>query len=149
VSPEDLINQLSGPLSLPRRIATVVALLGGLTVAAVVGLLWATEPGLPPRTQLAFGVLVAGGLAWVAYGVWALTRRTPLFALDRVIAAWLALVVTGLLTTTVAVITILRQHTEPVAFGAIAVLFVGAIINLVRAQARRTALLRRKRELGG
>ena len=87
MNPEDVINQLSTRLSLPRRIATAVALLGGLAVAAVVGLLWATEPGLPPRTQLAFGALIAGGLAWACYGVWALTRRTPLFALDRLIAA--------------------------------------------------------------
>jgi hypothetical protein len=78
-----------------------------------------------------------------------LARRTPLFTLDWLIAAWLALVMSGLLATTVAVITILRQHTQPVAFGAVAVLLVAAIVNLVRARTRRAALLRRKRKLGG
>jgi membrane protein YdbS with pleckstrin-like domain len=70
MNPEDMINQISGRLSLRRRVATVVALLGGLAVAAVVGLLWVTEPGLPPRTQVAFGAIVVAGLAWVTYGVW-------------------------------------------------------------------------------
>jgi len=149
MNPEDMINQISGRLSLRRRVATVVALLGGLAVAAVVGLLWATEPGLPPRTQVAFGAIVVGGLAWAAYGVWVLSRRTPLFALDRVIAAWLALTATGLSAVPVAVVTILRHRTEPVAFVTDAALLVLATINLVRARAHRAALLRRKRELGG
>src|SRR6266511_2750529 len=73
----------------------------------------------------------------------------PLFALDRVIAAWLALTATGLLAVPVAVVTILRHRTEPVAFVTVAALLVLATINLVRARAHRAALLRRKRELGG
>lgn len=149
MNPEDMINQLSGRLSLRRRLATIVALLGGLAMAAVVGLLWATEPGLPPRTRVAFGAIVVVGLAWAAYGVWALTRRTPLFALDRVIAAWLALGATGLLAVPVLIISILRHRMEPVAFVTVAVLLVLATVNLARARARRAALLRRKRELGG
>jgi hypothetical protein len=149
MNPEDMINQLSGRLSLRRRLATIVALLGGLAMAAVVGLLWATEPGLPPRTRVAFGAIVVVGLAWAAYGVWALTRRTPLFALDRVIAAWLALGATGLLAVPVLIISILRHRMEPVVFVTVAVLLVLATVNLARARARRAALLRRKRELGG
>jgi len=149
VKADDVINHLSARLSLPRRIATIMALLGGAAVAIVVGLLWATEPALPARTHLAFGGVVAGGVAWAAYGTWALTRRTPLFARDRVIAAWLALAMTGLLASTVAVVTVARQRATPVAVGVVAVLLVAAIVNLVRARARRAALLRRKRELGG
>lgn len=146
---EDMISQLSGRLSLRRRIATVVALLGGLAMAFVVSLLWATEPGLPPGTQLAFGAIVVVGLAWVAYGVWVLSRRLPLFALDRVVAGWLALAASGLLAVPVAVVTVLRQRTEPVALAAVAVLLVLAGLNLARARTHRAALLRRKRELGG
>jgi hypothetical protein len=149
VNPEQMINQLSGRLSLRRRVAIVVAMLGGLTVASVVGLLWATEPALPGRTRVAFGALVVVGLAWAGYGVWVLTRRTPLYALDRVIAAWLALTATSLLAGTVAVVAILRHRAEPVAAGTALGLLVVAVANLVRARARRAALLRRKRELGG
>jgi hypothetical protein len=146
---EDMISQLSGRLSLRRRVATVVALLGGLAMAFVVSLLWATEPGLPPGTQLAFGAIVVVGLAWVVYGVWVLSRRMPLFALDRVVAGWLALAASGLLAVPVAVVTVLRHRTAPVALAAVAVLVILAGVNLVRAQAHRAALLRRKRELGG
>jgi hypothetical protein len=149
VNPEQMINQLSGRLSLRRRVAIVVAMLGGLAVAIVVGLLWATEPALPGRTRVAFGALVVVGLAWAGYGVWVLTRRTPLYALDRVIAAWLALTATSLLAGTVAVVAILRHRAEPVAAGTALGLLVVAVANLVRARARRAALLRRKRELGG
>lgn len=146
---EELIDRLSGPLSLRRRIVTVVAALGGLVMAVLVGLLWATEPDLPPRTQVAFGAIVVVGLAWVAYGGWALTRRTPLFALDRVIAAWLALAACGLLAVPVAVVTTVRDRMEPVAVAVVAGLLVLAGANLGRARARRAALLRRKRELHG
>jgi hypothetical protein len=88
---EDMFERLAGRLSLRRRIATVAAMLGGLAVAIVVGLLWVTEPNLPARTQVAFGAIVALGLAWVGFGVWVLNRRLPLFALDRVVAAWMGL----------------------------------------------------------
>jgi hypothetical protein len=146
---DDVLNHLSPRLSLPRRIATVLALLGGLAVATVVGLLWITEPALPPRTHLAFGCLVAGGLAWATYGTWALTRRTPLFARDRVIAAWLALAMTGLMASTVAAVTVAHRRGTSLAVAVEAVLLIAAVVNLVRARARRAALLRRRRELGG
>lgn len=149
MSPEEMIGQISGRLSLRRRVATVVALLGGLAVAAVAALLWVTEPDLPARTEVAFGGMVVGGLAWATYGVWVLSRRTPLFALDRVIAAWLALAVTALFSVPVALVTTMRDRAEPVGFVVIAALLAVTTVNLVRARAHRAALLRRKRELGG
>jgi hypothetical protein len=39
--------------------------------------------------------LVLIGLGWEGYGAGALTRPTPLFALDRMIAAWLAVAATS------------------------------------------------------
>src|SRR5688500_1004535 len=77
-------------LTLPRRIGYAAAGLGGLAGATMIGTLWATEPTpLPARTQFAFAGLMAIGLAWAAFAAWALARR-PLFAVDRVIAATLA-----------------------------------------------------------
>ncbi|MEW1847996.1 hypothetical protein AB0392_59415 [Nonomuraea angiospora] len=53
---------------------------------------WWSEPGpLPGRTHLAFGMLTVFCLAWAGYGGRLVTRRVPLFAADRVIAAWLGL----------------------------------------------------------
>jgi hypothetical protein len=149
MKPEDMISRLSGPVSLRRRILSTIAMLGGLTGAAVIGLLWATEPGLPLRTQAAFGLLVVIGLCWAAYGSWVLTRKTPLFALDRVVAAWLALAATGLLTIMTAVITTMRHHAEPALFAIVALLLVLSTVNLARSRAHRAKLLRRKQELGG
>jgi len=149
MNPEDMISKMSGHTSRFRRIANVVALLAGLTEAAFVSLLWATEPGLPPRTKLAFAAFIVIGLAWAAYGAWALTRRTPMFALDRVIAAWIAVGAIGLLTVTTILVTTLRHRVEPALFITVALLSTLALINLGKARARRSALVRRKRELGG
>jgi len=146
---DDITAKLSAPMSLRRRLATVIALLGGLSATGLVGLLWLTEPGLPPRTQVAFGVLMLIGLGWAVYGSWALTRRTPLFALDRVIAGWLALVAASFLTLFTAVVTAVRDRTEPALYAITAGLIALALINLVRVRKHRAALLRRKQELGG
>lgn len=146
---DELISRLSGPLSLRRRVLTVVALLGGLLGAALVGLLWLTEPALPVRTQLAFGALVLMGLGWGGYGVWVLTRRTPLFALDRVIAGWLGLAATVLLAALTGLVAVTRGGVGAAAYAVVVVLVLVAVGNLVRARVLRAALLRRKRQLGG
>jgi hypothetical protein len=146
---DDMIGRLSGPLSPGRRLAAVVALLGGLGGALVAGTLWATEPGLPDATRAAFAVMVAIGLGWCGWAGWVLTRRAPLFARDRVIAGWLGLTASALLAAFVAAVAISRDRWEPAAIAMAATLLVVAVVNLVRARAHRAALLRRKRELGG
>ncbi|WP_433220603.1 hypothetical protein ACQP00_18290 [Dactylosporangium sp. CS-047395] len=144
MTPDDMLARLSGRLSLARRLAVVGVLLAGGAVSLLVGLLWATEPGMPVRTQVAFAGIVAMGLAWVAYATWVLTRRRPLFALDRVVAAWLGLAATVATAVPVALIA-----ATPLAFAVGGLLLAGALVNLWRASVRRTALLRRKRQLGG
>jgi O-antigen/teichoic acid export membrane protein len=145
---DDMIGRLSGPLSLRSRIGAVVALLAGLVGAVGVGLLWATEPALPGRTHLGFGVLVALCLSWAAYGAWTVTRRTPLFALDRVIAGWLAVTATGLLTAAAIAIAVVRGTWVGLAGVAVAAaLATAAVVILMRARGRRAELLRRRREL--
>ncbi|MFI5845474.1 hypothetical protein ACIA8K_37800 [Catenuloplanes sp. NPDC051500] len=146
---DDMIGRLSGTLSPGRRLAAVVALLGGLGGALVAGTLWATEPGLPGATRAAFAVMVAVGLGWCGWASWVLTRRAPLFARDRVIAGWLGLTASALLAAFVAAVAISRDTWEPAAIAMSVTLLVVAVVNLVRARAHRAALLRRKRELGG
>ncbi|MEZ0072966.1 hypothetical protein [Planotetraspora sp. GP83] len=88
-------------------------------------------------------------LAWAGYGGWAITRRAPLFALDRVIAAWLALAAS--VVTTVFTVTVAVQRgsgvTLAVALAAGAAFVAVAVLLAVRAHFRRAALLRRTREL--
>lgn len=136
-------------LSLPRRVGHLVAGLGGLTTAAIVGLLWATEPGvLPVRTRLAFAAVIGIGLTWTGFAGWALARR-PLFALDRVIAAWLAVTFSTLFALGMMTIAVSRAGTAVVlACGGVgATLTVAAGTMLARARAHRRTLLARRDEL--
>ncbi|RKR90754.1 hypothetical protein BDK92_5135 [Micromonospora pisi] len=153
MTPEDLLKRLDAPLSLRRRVGYVTLALAGLAGSGLVGLLWATEPGLPPRTEVAFAVLVAIGLCWAAFGGWAVTRRTPLFARDRVVAGWLGLGAWLLFTVGALVITTARHQLEPsllVVVLALGVLALGvlAVVNLRTARRARSALLARKERLG-
>ncbi|MEU7745925.1 hypothetical protein [Nonomuraea sp. NPDC049158] len=143
-SPDDALARLSGSLSRARRIGAVVALVAGLAGLVFVGLLWATEPGeLPGRTRVAFGGLMALCLVWSGYGGWALTRRVPMFALDRVVAAWIALAASVL--TTAGLVAVVPRQGVAAIVGA--VLIGVSVVLAVRAHLRRAALLRRKREL--
>lgn len=85
-------------LSLAARVGHVVLLLGAAAMTVAVGSLWATEPSLPPRTHLAFGVLTSIGMAWVTYAAWVLTTRRVLFGRHRVIAGRMAIVFAGVFT---------------------------------------------------
>jgi hypothetical protein len=136
-------------LSLPRRVGYVVAGLGGLAGAVMIGVLWATEPAeLPARTQIAFAAMMAVGAVWAAFAAWALIRR-PLFAIDRVIAAALAVVFSALTTVGAVVVSLVRSSTAGLAAAAglglplVAV----AVALLMRARTHRVTLLARRREV--
>lgn len=101
MSPQEVsfeqVRRLAGAeLSLKARVGYVALLLVAAAMTVVVVSLWATEPALPIRTQLSFGVMAAIGASWVALAAWVLTRRRPLFARDRVIAGTMAVVFTSL-----------------------------------------------------
>lgn len=136
-------------MSLPRRIGYVVAGLCGLLGAAMLAMLWATEPvRLPARTQLAFAGLILVGAAWAAFAAWALARR-PLFAVDRLIAAALAVGFSTLTMVGAVAVAIVRSSTAGAfaATGTGLALIVTSTIMLVRARAYRALLLAREREL--
>lgn len=141
----DHLDRMLRGLSLPRRIAHLVAGLGGLGMAVFIGLLWATEPeDLPARTQIAFAMLIGVGLTWAGVAGWMLVRR-PMFALDRVIGAWLALAF-GLLTGVGTVVLAVARGSVAgaVAGGVLGLLLTGvAAVLLARARAYRTELLGR------
>ena len=144
-SPDHIVRGLS----LPRRVGHLVAGLGGLAMAATIGLLWATEPGgLPQRTRIAFAAMIGIGMTWASFAGWALARR-PLFAVDRVIAAWLGVTFSALMTLGMVTVALMRASTAGVlACGGLGVtLTVVASTVLIRARAYRRALLARRHEL--
>jgi hypothetical protein len=147
MTPDDLLARLDAPLSLRRRLGYLAVLLAGLAGAGLVGSLWATEPGLPPHTAAAFALLVLVGLGWAGFGGWALSRRAPLYARDRVVAGWVAL---GAWAAGAAGVTGIAaaQHRLPVGLPVLTgALGVAAVAYLVVARRRRAALLRRRQEL--
>jgi hypothetical protein len=150
LSAQEMIERLESSLSKRRRIRAVTALLAGLVGAVFVTSLWATEPGpLPGGTHTAFAVLTGSCLAWACYGGWVLTRRAPLFATERVIAAWIAVAASVTATALVTTIAVIRG-TGPLPPLAVGTLFVGASLTLAwRAHTRRAHLLHLKRTLGG
>jgi hypothetical protein len=86
------VQQLvAGHLSARARWGYVLLLLVSLAVAVAIGSLWATEPTLPVRTQLAFAVIEGIAFGWVVFALWVLHYRRPLFGVDRVIAARMGL----------------------------------------------------------
>lgn len=148
-SPASVLAALDAELSRRDRLRYVLVLLASLAVSSLVGTLWATEPGLPLRTHLAFGGLVTLGAGWTAVTGYVLSRRRPLYAADRVLATGMAVVATvvvGAASTTVA---LLRAGAiTGVTVGAVAAALAGAAIVLHRrARTWRRTLLDRRREL--
>ncbi|AQZ62667.1 unnamed protein product [[Actinomadura] parvosata subsp. kistnae] len=149
LSARELLERLEPSLRVRTRVRAVAALVAGLAGAVFVLGLWWSEPApLPGRTRLAFGLLTAFCLAWACYGGWLVRRRVPLFATDRVIAAWIALAACASVTALIAFVAA-QRGTVPVPALVVGALFVGAaLVLVVRAHRRRAALLRRLRELG-
>lgn len=106
------------------------------------------EKGLPARTQLAFAAMILVGLAWGGLAAWTVTRR-PLFALDRVIAAWLSVTFSTLMTIGTVAVALTRGSTTGVVVAGIVgpFLIAAACLLLIRARSYRTRLVTRRREL--
>ncbi|MGW0822501.1 transmembrane transport protein [Streptomyces sp. NPDC002845] len=143
--PKELERALAAEVSLGARMRHVAVGLAGGCAAALIAVLWATEPHpLPARTQAAFAGLIAIGLAWAAFAGWVLSRRRPLFARDRVLGARLALVVTvvtGVAGTALAAARATAAGTLATALAGVALVATAGLV-LVRARARRRELLR-------
>jgi hypothetical protein len=149
MTPDDVLGRLDAPLSLRRRVGYLAVGLAGLTGSALISLLWATEPGLPHRTKVAFAALVAIGLWWAVFAGWAVTRRAPLFALDRVVAGWLGVGAWLAFTVSALIIAISRHRLGLSLVGVVLALGVLAAVNLRAARRRRGALMRHRAELTG
>jgi hypothetical protein len=94
VSAVEMQRLISAELSLRSRLGYAALLLVALAVTIAIASLWLTEPSLPLRTHIAFGVMVGIGVSWAVYAAWVLTRRRVLLAGHQVIAARMAVAFT-------------------------------------------------------
>lgn len=140
-------------LSMPSRLGYVALLLAALTMTGVVATLWATEPALPLRVHLAFGLMVGIGSSWVLFAVWALTHRRILFARHHIVAGRMAVTFTTVFLLGTLVLGYTTGRPEAYKAAAVALLMLGmAVIVLVRAHRAFGRLANRRdvleRELG-
>ncbi len=137
-------------LSARARVAHVALLVASACMSALLAALLLTEPSLPSRTAIAFGVLLAIGMGWIAYATWVLRARRPLMARDRVVATGLALAATALFTTGMfswSLATGARMAHAATLLG-VALVLVAAVL-LVQARRTRSRLLAQAHALGG
>jgi hypothetical protein len=136
-------------LSLPSRIGHVALLVVSVMMAATIGSLWATEPSLPPRTHVAFAVIVGAALAWAIFALWVLARRRLLFGADRVLAARMGLTFSAVGAVGMGALGYWGELGRGAYLGALvqAALCGVALILLVRARRHVAALARRRKEL--
>jgi hypothetical protein len=141
------LQQLTARLLSPRsRYGHVALLLAALMMCVLLGALLVTEAALPGRTQAALTVMLGIGGSWVAYAIWVLRQRRPLFGSHRIVAGRMATIFTALfLAGAVAMVAI----TGSAAFQAAAVLgaglFIVAVSVLIQAH-RHVARLQAQRE---
>lgn len=140
-------------LSMPSRLGYVALLLAALTMTAVVGTLWATEPSLPLRAQVAFGVMVAIGASWVVFALWVLTHRRILLARHQIVAGRMAVTFTAVFMLGSLAVGYATGRPEAYKAAAVGVLMLGlAVVALVRAHRAVGRLVSRRdvleRELG-
>lgn len=143
--PEALERALAAEVSMRARMRHMAVGLAGGCGAALIAVLWLTEPRpLPVRTGVAFATLIVIGLAWAVFAGWVLSRRRPLFALDRVVGARLALLATAMTGTGGTALAAVRGTTAEALTVALAggALIAIAGLTLVRARSRHSELLR-------
>ena len=147
---EEVRRSLAGELSTRSRVAYTVLLLVDLATVAAVASLWLTEPGLPVRTQIAFGLLVAFALIWSGFGFWTLTRRKVMLARHRVLSGRLAVTFCSIFTLGALALGLFepdQRQTGLAMAGMGGVLLLVAIMILVPAQRRYRELMARRVEL--
>jgi hypothetical protein len=149
-SAAEIRRMLETELSSRARIGYTLLLLVDLAVGSAIVSLLATEPALPPRTQIAFGVMTMIAVAWAVFFIWTLTRRKLLLVSHQVVSARLAVAFAAVYTAGALVVGITQDDVRSAGFFAAAIgvaMLLAALALLVRATNRVAALLARKQKL--
>jgi hypothetical protein len=133
-------------LSMPSRLGHVALLLAALTMTGVIATLWATEPALPLRAQLAFGVMVAIGSSWVIFALRVLTTRRILLARHRIVAGRMAVTFTSVFVLGALVLGYTTGRSEPYKAAAVGILMLGAAVGVLLGAHRSFSRLAERRD---
>ena len=146
---QDAVMTLTEPhLSFRARILHLALLLAALGMGTVIAALLLSEPALPPRTMIAFALLLLVSLAWSLYAGWVLTARKTMLAAQRIVAGRIAVSAAVLFTLGAALLGVMTPWAAAwAAAGLGLVLLCGAVLLLRRAQRQHRALLQRRTEL--
>jgi len=148
ISASALQRLADAELSVRSRLGHVALLLVALMMTSVIGALWLTEPVLPWRTQLAFGIMMVIGLSWVAFALWVLTHRRVLLARHSIVAGRMAVTFTALFVTGALAVGYETGGRAPYTAAVLgAVMLSGAVAMLVRAHRTYARLTARRRAL--
>jgi hypothetical protein len=133
-------------LSLPSRLGHVALLLAALGMTVIIVSLWLTEPALPVRTHVAFGVMTAIGLSWSAFAIWVLTNRRVLFARERIVAGRMAVTFAAVFTAGALIITAATKAAAAFIAAGTGVVMVAVAIVILRRAHRVSAQLMARRD---
>lgn len=136
-------SRLTTGSALPPRVRYTALLLAGIAMAAITGALAVTEPNLPVRTRASLVVMCLIGCAWAGFAGYVLSRREVLFVRHRVVAGWMSVVFSAVLTIAFAAFAWLGHVGWPAtAVGAVMLLL--AVLMLRRAQREVRRLMQRR-----
>jgi hypothetical protein len=147
---EEVRKSLAGELSTRSRLLYTLLLLVDLTMAAALASVWLTEPSLPVRTHIAFGLLLVFALTWSGFLLWTLTRRKVLLVRHRVLAGRLAVLFCSLFTVGALTLGLSQPDQRAVGLsmaGMGGFLVLVAVVLLISAQRRYRELTARRRHL--
>jgi hypothetical protein len=141
------VRQLAdAQLSVPSRLGHVALLLAALGMTIVIVSLWLTEPALPLRTHVAFGVMTAIGLSWSAFAIWVLTNRRVLFARQRIVAGRMAVTFAAVFTIGALATAAATGATAALVAAMTGVVMVAAAVVILRRAHRASARLMARRD---
>ena len=141
-------SRIEEELSGGSRAGYTLLLLIDLLVGVVIASLWMTEPQLPTRTHVAFGLMLAISIAWAAFFFRVLSRRGPFLVTHRLAGAKIAVAVTSIFTAASLLLAVVDGEIRGPALASSvlgSLLFGVAIVLFVRAK-RRLSLLQQRRD---
>jgi hypothetical protein len=142
----DALRQLvDSELSVAARAGHVGLLLISLIMTIAIVSLWVTEPALPVRTQLAFGVMTVIGLSWAAFAAHVLTGRRTLYVRHRIMAGRMAVTFTSVFVAGALAVGYFASMKGAYVAGALGVVMLGVAVALLIGAHRAVARLEDRR----